>query len=77
MSIIKRKPANGNLSLKIPIGDTLMIGDSITIHFQEIHSRKNIFAVVNAPKDTKIRRKSFEEKRNKVQRETARETEES
>lgn len=66
-SVIRKKQSNGNLVLAIKVGDALLIDGDIAIKIKEIPSKGRVVLVVNAPRETRIRRRDFEEKRNEVQ----------
>lgn len=68
-SVIRKKQGNGNLVLTLKTGDALLIDGDIAVKVKEVVTRNRVVLVINAPSDTKVRRKEFEEKRNKTQRE--------
>lgn len=73
-SVIRKKKGNGNLVLSIKVGDALLIDGDIAVKIKEVVSKNKVILVVNAPSDTKIRRRDFEEKRNKIQGEGSKQT---
>lgn len=68
-SVIRKKQGNGNLVLTLKTGDALLIDGDIAVKVKEVVNKHRVILVINAPSDTKVRRKEFEEKRNKIQRE--------
>lgn len=73
-SVIRKKKGNGNLVLSIKVGDALLIDGDIAVKIKEVVSKNKVILVINAPSDTKIRRRDFEEKRNKIQGEGSKQT---
>lgn len=70
MKVIRKKnngtETNGNLILHIKRGDAILIDGGISVHLKDIPTRNRIEVLINAPKETRIRRKNYE-KRNNIQ----------
>jgi sRNA-binding carbon storage regulator CsrA len=74
MTVIRRKdgPTNGNLVLRVKHEGEIILDGNISIKIF-IESSSTAKVVVNAPQHIKVRRTAYEERRDKVQRETTEE----
>jgi sRNA-binding carbon storage regulator CsrA len=67
--VIRRRKdtARSTLVLRMSPGDGILIGNDVEVFLSEVEGKRRLKIAIIAPPETKVRRKKFEEARDKVQ----------